>query len=245
MIDRRGGPTAVSTAMIVTTQYASASDRSTSPQRNSHVPAEQDHHRALIGVAPRPDRIALHMLDHTGLLIHHEHHRSFERDHRQRLIPSIQNQSTHLRHPLDPTGMAPRLSRPTCCRASSNGRRDEKALSQRERVRIPAKPSRPCGRYRGIRCLSTSMVRMPGTCFIGFSRPYDNGYRLTDRSERDRTATPAPKIALVDGRQPAFARNQPTGSSSEPFMWTSKCRWAPKERPVLPTLPMNCPGCTT
>ena len=68
------------------------------------------------------------------------------------------------------------------------------------------------------------MVRMLGNCSIGFSRPYDDGYRLAHPSEQ--RGNGAQTDDDVSG-QPAFARNQEIGSTREPFTCPSKCRWAP------------------
>ena len=86
------------------------------------------------------------------------------------------------------------------------------------------------------------MVRMPGIGSIGFSRPYDDAPRLTHpfaaRANRGQTRGGV----SVAGGQPALAESQPIGSTRDPLTLTSKCRCAPYELPVLPTLPMNCPA---
>ena len=86
------------------------------------------------------------------------------------------------------------------------------------------------------------MVRMPGIGSIGFSRPYDDALRLTHPSSGAKNAGQTCGGVSVTGGQPALAESQPMGSTRDPLTLTSKCRYAPYELPVLPTLPMNWPA---
>lgn len=42
-----------------------------------------------------------------------------------------------------------------------------------------------------------------------------------------------------DGCQPALALRKAIGSTRDPLILTSKCRWLPNARPVAPTSPMT------
>ncbi len=87
------------------------------------------------------------------------------------------------------------------------------------------------------------MVRILGCVSIGFSRQFDDGFRLTHygrcRAKQPvnvRACSPSDRPAerLKKG-QPALAPSQPMGSTSPPLTQTSKWRWFAVERPVLPT----------
>jgi len=77
------------------------------------------------------------------------------------------------------------------------------------------------------------MVRMLGFMSIGFSRRFDDGFRLTHYegcgAKREMNDTG------VLATQPALAPSQPIGSTRPPLTQTSKWRWLAVERPVLPT----------
>lgn len=77
------------------------------------------------------------------------------------------------------------------------------------------------------------MVRMLGFLSIGFSRRFDDGFRLTHHG-RCRAKQPVNAQGVLTD-QPALAPSQAMGSTSPPLTQTSKWRWLAVERPVLPT----------
>ena len=82
------------------------------------------------------------------------------------------------------------------------------------------------------------MVRMLGFLSIGFSRRFDDGFRLTHhgrcRAKQPVNAQGVSVLAACE-HQPALAPSQAIGSTSPPLTQTSKWRWLAVERPVLPT----------
>lgn len=84
------------------------------------------------------------------------------------------------------------------------------------------------------------MVRILGFLSIGFSRRFDDGFRLTHPEGRGaKRRVNAQGVFTRSDRfptdQPALAPSQAIGSTSPPLTQTSKWRWLAVERPVLPT----------
>lgn len=77
------------------------------------------------------------------------------------------------------------------------------------------------------------MVRILGFASIGFSRRFDDGFRLTHHGRYGAKRTV--NVPGVLTNQPALAPSQAMGSTSPPLTQTSKWRWLAVERPVLPT----------
>lgn len=99
------------------------------------------------------------------------------------------------------------------------------------------------------------MVRMRG--MVSISVPFDSpdvANRLTHRDTPGVRSTGKRQTAcrrtIVSGTpsvmsdQPAFCWSQAYGSTTEPLMCTSKCRWLAVELPVEPTRPMSWPAAT-
>lgn len=78
------------------------------------------------------------------------------------------------------------------------------------------------------------MVRMLGIRAISFSRPYDNGIRLTHSPGCGAKLGMNSRVCSA-GDQPALVASQEYGSTRPPLIQTSKWRWLAVERPVLPT----------